>query len=352
MISYEAIQKVLEIAVNAPSGENCQPWKFSVKDNKVFVFNIPERDESLYNVDQKGSLVAHGALLENILIAASAAGYKADYKLFPDDSIKNLITIVSFEKSFVSEEPLYPFITLRSTNRKPYEEKLLTEQQVKELINVTREIRDGEIKFVIDRQKIGELAEAASVNEKVMFSNRYLHNFFFTHINWTENEEQEKRMGFYIKTLEMPPSAEKAMKLFRYWSIMKFLSTLGLPKKIAQENAKGYRASAAMGAILISGDKPIDYVVAGRLMQRLWLTATKMGLSIQPLTGVLFLWKKASGGSGEFSSIHVKALKDAYNKIMEVFDVSNKTVAMMFRIGYGGKPSARSMKLPPIVSNK
>lgn len=57
-ISRESIQKILEIAVNAPSGENCQPWRFRVEGEKIWVYNNPESDQSLYNYAQCGSLVA------------------------------------------------------------------------------------------------------------------------------------------------------------------------------------------------------------------------------------------------------------------------------------------------------
>ena len=35
VINKEDIKKILEIAANAPSGSNSQPWKFKVKDNQI-----------------------------------------------------------------------------------------------------------------------------------------------------------------------------------------------------------------------------------------------------------------------------------------------------------------------------
>ncbi len=70
------MQKILEAGVRAPSGENCQPWRFVVAGDTLSIFNIPERDLSPYNFNQLGSMVAHGALIENIVIAATAFGYR------------------------------------------------------------------------------------------------------------------------------------------------------------------------------------------------------------------------------------------------------------------------------------
>jgi len=82
----EDIKKILEAAVHAPSGENCQPWRFEIRDGEIRIFNLPERDQSLYNYGQMASYVAHGALIENILIASSAFGYRARTNLFPQEN--------------------------------------------------------------------------------------------------------------------------------------------------------------------------------------------------------------------------------------------------------------------------
>jgi hypothetical protein len=61
------IKEILELAVNAPSGHNSQPWRFVIQDNTIQIFNIPDKDKTLFNWKQKGSLTAHGTLIENIV---------------------------------------------------------------------------------------------------------------------------------------------------------------------------------------------------------------------------------------------------------------------------------------------
>ncbi len=97
----DIISNILSKAVYAPSGENSQPWRFEVIDNKIFLYNIPDRDNPVYNYNQRGSYFAHGALLENIDILAEDNGLKAETQLFPDQNVANLvatITLVSGEK--------------------------------------------------------------------------------------------------------------------------------------------------------------------------------------------------------------------------------------------------------------
>src|SRR3989344_1344488 len=96
-IPRETIQKVLEAGAQAPSGENAQPWKFGIRGDKVYVFNIQERDQSPYNFRQRASFFAHGTLLENITIASSFFGYVTRVELFPEKNNPDLVAIVSFD---------------------------------------------------------------------------------------------------------------------------------------------------------------------------------------------------------------------------------------------------------------
>jgi len=346
----EDIKKILEVAVHAPSGENCQPWRFSVRKNEIDIFNIPERDQSLYNYGQMASYVAHGALIENILIASSAFGYRAKLNLFPEVGDPNLVAIVFLEQGTPVEDPLHRYIQRRCTNRKPYNTAPLSTDQLAAFTAVAEEIAGGKLILIQDRKKIKTLARAGSVNEQVMLSNEFLHKFFFTHINWTQAQEDKKRIGFYIKTLELPPPAQVIFKIFRHWPIMKVLNKIGMAKAAAQGNAKIYASCAAMGTVVVPHKTPQDFITAGRIMQRVWLKATQIGLNIQPLTGVLFFMQGIRAGHTEqFTPAQLNLIRGAYASIKNVFDVRDEEIVMMFRIGEGGEPNACSSRLPPQI---
>src|ERR1700728_957941 len=120
MVLRDTIQGILEESVQAPSGENAQPWRFGVKKNEIHVFNIPERDQSPYNFRQRASYVANGAVIENISIVASVRGYDSRITLFPDKNNSNLVAVISLHEKQPNKELLYPYIVQRTTNRRPY----------------------------------------------------------------------------------------------------------------------------------------------------------------------------------------------------------------------------------------
>lgn len=344
------IEKILSIAVLAPSGDNAQPWRFAIRENEIHIFNIPDRDLTLYNFRQRGAYLAQGTVIENIVIAASEDGCSAEILLFPNPSDSNHVATVALEREAIKKDSLFDYIAVRSTNRKPYRTEPLLDGEKNEILSVPAEIGCGEIRLVEDRAKLKLLAEAISLNERLILENRYLHDMLFTHIVWTESEARQRRAGMYVKTLELKPPEKAALKLFGNWGLLKVLNKLGASRLLPKQSAKLYASSGAIGTVIIPDDSKRSYVLAGRVFQRMWLKATKTGLCVSPITGVAYLGKRiADGDTSELPGSHVELIKEAYKKIIDSFGVSNEVIAMVFRIGHGDKPTATSFKLPPEI---
>jgi hypothetical protein len=345
MESY--IRAILEAGVQAPSGGNSQPWEFKVEGDHIDVFATPQKDHPILNFRNRGTWVAHGALLENVAIAASALGYRTDIQEFPDGVGSRLTARITLHVSSSQDESLYAAIHARVTNRKVYDIAPLNDVQKSELLSEVSEIEGGSVHLTDDRDAIISLGCAVSNNEVVMLENKLLHNLFFHEVVWTEKQEQARGGGLYLKTLEMKLPQEKAFKMFRHWPLMRFANMFGMAKRIARDNAKVYSATPMMGIIVVE-DSDRNFITAGRIMERLWLRATKMGLSFQLITGVLFLHQKlAAGEAQEFSDEHIHLLNESYQTIADTFGVKDGIIALLFRVGQGGEPSARSLKAAP-----
>ena len=350
-IMKDDIVEILKTSVCAPSGENCQPWKFKVDKEKLTIFNVPERDLSLYNYKQRGSIIANGALIENIKISALEKGYEISTKLFPDIQNSDLIAEITFNRSNKPKDFLYKFITKRCSNRKAYNPIQLSSEQKKILVNSSKEIGDGEVKLITDKEDIKKLGYYLSISERLIFENKYLHDFFFDHIRWTKEDDDRLKNGFYYKTLELNDKQLKGMKFFKSWTLLRFFNFLIKASKIvARDNAIRYSASSAIGVIVVPTASEKDYINAGRILQQVWLKVTSMNLSMQPVTGILFFMHRIIDGEfDKFSEAQIKEIQDAHDYIKRVFGVKDGSMAMLFRIGDGGEPSARSSRFEPEI---
>lgn len=350
LMNKEDIKKILEAAVHAPSGDNSQPWRFRVADNRITIYNIPERDTTLYNFRERGSLVAHGALIENIVIAASHLGYRALPILFPESDRQEIVAAIRLEKTAPRTEPLFQAMRERASNRKPYDPMPPTDAEREILVAAARD-PGGEIRLVEDTKSKKVIAQAISLNERILFENKALHTSFFQNIVWTSAEERRKKRGLYLNTLELPPPAQVAFRLFRFWPALKFFNMFGLSRQVAHTNATLYESSGAIGAILMPDESPENFIRAGSILQRVWLTATTLGLSMQALAGLLYLAQRVRGeDAAMFRAEDKERIMCAYKIIESSFDAHGRRIMMLFRIGRGKKSSARSSRLPPEIA--
>lgn len=349
MITKEEVAKILEDSINAPSGSNSQPWRFEFLNNELRIIAIPEKDHPILNYRNRGTWIAHGALIENITISSKAHGYTPIFAIFPDKNNKNVTAIFKFENSTKEIEPVFEFIKFRATNRKPYKNTPLSEEQKKVFIESAKKIGGVELKIVEDRDKVKKIAEAASINEIVTLENEQLHKLFFDEIVWSREEEKKRGKGLYIDTMELKPPQRLALKILKKWGVMKIFNTLKFARGIAKGNSKTYASCAAiLGVITRNEDK--DFIAAGRVMERIWLEATRLGLSFHLMTGTLFFHQSFSAdSSNRFSDEHKLLIEKGYNETMKAMDCDNGLVALTFRVGYDGEPSALSIKNPPVI---
>lgn len=342
----EIQKRILEAAIKAPSGDNCQPWQFKIQNGVIYTYYVPQKDMSLYNFQNFASWTALGAAFENIKIASSQHGQTAKIDLQIDNSENPyLIAKISFTNSGPKIEPLYNSIAERCTNRKPYLKNSVDKQQLAELQQVQTEQIGLKLFLTNKPSDIAILAEAVSKNESVLFDNPIMRKFFFSHINWTKKEDQKKGFGFYIETLEMPPPAKVIMKLYQHTLAAKIFSKLQLPNVIAKQNAQTYQACGAFGMILVPEINSLNYFKTGELLEKIWLTATKMQLSLQPLTGIPLLNHRITlGNKNYFSPQELSLIFQNYQTIKKLFNVAGGEVALLFRIGKSSPPSAKTVR--------
>src|SRR3989344_510834 len=327
------LKEIINISIFAPSGDNSQPWRFKIKNNIMLV----------YNVNMYASMVAIGALLENIKISATHFGYICEIKINNDLS-KNLVAECIFTRGSIEEDTLFKYIKERQTNRKPYKKDKISLDTINELRGC-KSFSEINLKIKSETESIKKLANICSINEQIVLENKKLHDFLFEHITWTEEEDTIKK-GFYIKTLELNGPQGLAFKLLRSWKINKLLNKIGISKFIARDNAKLYSQSGAILAVTTNKMNQISFLKTGMFAQRLWLIATKYNIYMQPLTGIIFLNHRVNDKNNQeqFEDEHVELIKTSYKKIEIIIESMGKFITIMFRLGYADKPSTRTKR--------
>lgn len=355
MISKNIIEKILHLGCMAPSGGNSQPWKFEVENNNIKVIALPEKDHPILNVEHRGTLIAHGALIENIRIAASNFNIETHVKLFPYGKESETIADIELKKndSLVSDE-YYSEIERRTTNRKSYHNKPIDDRLISEFKKLSLQFSNLHITFLSNNEQIKSIAKNLSIGDRIMFENKTLSKLFFKELVWNKQDEKMKGGGLLVDTLEIKPPQRLILRLINYKPFMYLALKVGLPKIIAKENENTYSSSPLMCVISTKNDDKLSFIEVGKYIEKLWLMATKEKLSCQIISG-LFFFKQGIDTSSHsiFSKKEVGDIENAYSSINKIVGNSdNSIITAVLRIGYTDEPSSRSYKPEPIIDWK
>jgi sulfur-carrier protein adenylyltransferase/sulfurtransferase len=340
-----SIEKIAQAGALAPSGDNLQPWNFINDDGALLIFHDPNQDRSLFNVRHLASYIALGAVLENVLIAATKYNYRANISYFPDPQKQNLIARVTFT-SGAEADLLADSIEKRCTNRRPYKTSTLDSLIIQRLnLEPNRFPRIGLI-WLSDRSSLKKIGAIVSRADRLLFENPLIHGHLFSTLRWNQAEIERTRDGLPIASLELGRVGSIAFRTLKNWNIVKCLNRFGLSKAVANHSTLLMKRCSAAGLITAPDVSPSSFLEVGHSFQRVWLSATKENLAFQPMTAIIFLQLRSRLGDYEgLAAQQINVVDELRWDLQRFFALSKDTVpAMLFRIGYAIAPSAKTIR--------
>jgi len=151
--------------------------------------------------------------------------------------------------------------------------------------------------------------------------------------------------GIDVKTLELPGNIDKLMQLLkRYPDLRKVL-----PEQAFKDMAKPLIMSTSHMCCFSVKVKPsaVDMVKAGQAMQRVWLNATKMGLSLHPWTVLpFFILRVLYNPEDVFTTHEQKIILELNARLKKVFNLAETEHPLfVFRLFKSDKPTTTSLRI-------
>lgn len=339
---------ILELARWAPSGDNTQPWRFEVIDHHhLVVHGFDTHEHCVYDLDGHPSQIAHGVLLETLAIAASAHGLRAEIRRHPDTPDTHPAYHVELvPDSRVTPDPLLPHIRQRSVQRRPMRTIPLTPSQKQALeeavgnLYTVRWFEGGQrwrlARLMFDNAKLRlTLPEAYPVHRDIIEWNA----------RFSEDRVPDQALGLDAMTL----------KLMRWvmasWQRVDFFNTWlagHLTPRIEMDLLPGLFCAAHFAILANRPPETIDdYVAAGRVVQRFWLTATGIGLGVQPeLTPLIFSRYVRENRKFSNTAALSHLARALAGRLYQILADDTPRTMFLGRIGASPPPRARSLRLP------
>ena len=342
------VERILDLARWAPSGDNDQPWQFEiVDDNQIVIHGSDTRDWCVYDLDGTSSQIALGALLETLSIAAAGERMRAEASRRPDSPEEApLIDVQLVPDPEIESPPLAPFIKARVTQRLPFSMRPLRPAQRQAL---ERAVGNGyRVIWLEGKANRRKMAKLLFHNAHIRLTTPEAFEVHKRNIEWgvrfSEDRLPEEAIGLDLPTRKIMRWAMHSWKRVQF--LNRFLAGTWLPRL-----QMDYRTGLGCAAhFIIVADEPMenmdDFIAGGRAMQHFWLEATRQGLQFQPeMTPIIFSRYVAAGL--QFTEVAGE------QKLAEILAGQLSTISgepdaikrvCMGRVGFGPAPESRSVR--------
>ena len=267
----DVLVEAARVAGQAPSILNTQPWRWRVHADRLDLF--AERSRQLTVGDPSGRLLmlSCGAALHHARVALAAQGWQVDVTHADQHDPNLLATLVLTGWTSPSREALCQAeaIPVRRTDRRPVKDEPIPAPA---LSSIEKAANLGARLQLLTSGQMLEVAGAAARAAAVEAADPdIVHELAF----WTgRHGPQGTGLPAEVILDQLPQTTVPARDFGRHGT---------LPA------GAGHDRSAVYALLYGDGDEPENWLRAGEALSAVWLTATTLGVSVVPLSGVIEL---------------------------------------------------------------
>lgn len=273
---------LVRAAILAANPHNTQPWLFRVTQTQITLFADRKRTIGTIDPFLREMHIGLGCALENLLLAAGANGYTAKVTLLPDASDKTWVARIDLAEGSVTISDLYSVIPQRHTNRYPYDMGRPVTGTTLEALSALNDDPDVRVFWFASapmRKQVGNLLVDAA-HALVADKTREGDSARWYRATW--QDIQQNRDGITIDAAGLPDWERALGKMLPPQSQEQQDATF------LQNTADQAQTAAAFGLLAVrDGQDRAQQLRAGRLLEHMYLWATKDGLAMQPLNAVV-----------------------------------------------------------------
>jgi hypothetical protein len=234
---------------------------------------------------------------------------------------------------------------MRATNRRLGPRVPLRAEEIAGLRSAVADPDVG-LQILTDAEALDTAGRVLGTGDRLRFFSDRLHREMMKEIRWTPEEARRTGDGIDIATLEMRDVDEAGLRLLSSWPVVRFLRSLGMGGALEDLSRRAVEAASAVALLTGAGTAPVDYFNGGRAMERMWLAATAMGLAVQPMSSLPYLFARLERGAG-FEATERAALEGLRARYARLFRVGPRVgELLLFRVSRAEPPTARSLRRP------
>lgn len=349
----DILNVILEAATRAPSAGNNQPWQWFYDEGVLYLLHEKGRTKSFGDYNDIASHVALGAAIENLELACFNNDIKSEVHYFPLGNQSKLIAAITFDKgkndNLHRPEHLAKVIASRETNRGLGQRRPIDDVRYELIKQAVESVNGAELHLRHSDHELETLKELMGGAERLRLLHEEGHfEFYEKEIRWNDQHSRDTKDGIDIGTVDVSPSEIVGLKLVKDPKVVKLLATWGGGKALEKMAAKAVDAASAVGLITMPSFSPENFVLGGRAVERMWLTANENKISVQPMLALplhfaRLIYGNATGMS-DFMKNEFEVLREKYEELFP--HIKDKGEIFLFRLSIAEDPKVKSYRYP------
>jgi nitroreductase len=266
-------------AVLAPSHWNTQPWRFEVEGNSIRLLADPTRALPAADPERRSMMIALGAALENMLVAARAYGLRPNVTYLPDDGARGIAAEVSWtEGDARRDRALFATIPARRTNRNEYDGRAIFPQNRAQLM--AQAMDDFGLFWLDDREALRDVADVAFEATRTQARDPRIEAEHYAWMRFSDRDARRRGDGVTSDAMEyggiahwMPGHSFDPSSWFHRFGV----------ESASRQARDGVRSSGGLALLTSARRGSATWLMAGQVYQRFALKATQLGIAHQPV---------------------------------------------------------------------
>jgi molybdopterin/thiamine biosynthesis adenylyltransferase len=351
-LTDEVVNTLVEAARVAPSAGNNQPWKWYFNGDQLFLFHDMERSASLGDFNNLAACLSFGTAIENLELKSSELGLAVHTSLFPlaAEGGNCLVATFRFSESTAPRyDELVRFINHRYTNRNPGNGKKIHQKHIDEMMAAAAIPGQTAFKFTGDDKDIRSLADITGKAEKLrIFIEEGHFELFEKEMRWTNESACTTKDGVDIRTLGLSAKDEAGLRLLKDQQVIKYLNEWKGGQALENMTRGLVSSSSGLGLITAASFVPENFIQAGKGIERIWLSATKNRIAVQPVLAPILHFARLIHGNGKNMPQEIQAeFQQLYKEFTSIWKLAaqNEEPLFLFRFCLADESKIKSLRL-------
>jgi len=256
--------EMVRYATLAANGHNTQPWKFAIRQDGIEIHPDYSRHLPVVDPDNRELWISLGCALENLLLAARAAGYAPEVA-YPN---RDELIRVQLAPDAAQASPLFDAIPLRQTTRSVYDGQPVSPADLDTVQSLSLE-PGVSLRFLTTSAEMETALAYVNEGNLRQYADRAFVEELITWLRFTKKEAMATLDGLYSRCSGNPAVPR--------WLGRMFVAGMK-PQQQADADAEKFRSSAGAVVIATDTDDKAAWVRAGQLYERLTLQMTALNI--------------------------------------------------------------------------